>query len=125
MDIPKQIDYWRNGAEEEIAVARDLLDKRRFRHGLFFAHLAVEKMLKAHVTRVTGQVPPRIHNLRRLAGLTGLPLPVPMLDQLDDLEVFQLEGRYPDLQAKEPDEGLALRMVTEAKEILNWLTARF
>ena len=48
IDAEKQIVYWRKGAEEDIAVARELLEKKRIRHGLFFVHLSLEKMLKAH-----------------------------------------------------------------------------
>jgi hypothetical protein len=35
IDIEKQIDYWREGAEEDWDVARDLVEKNRSRHGLF------------------------------------------------------------------------------------------
>jgi HEPN domain-containing protein len=43
MDVPKQIEYWTKGSQEDLDAARDLLAKKHFRHGLFFAHLAVEK----------------------------------------------------------------------------------
>jgi len=52
-DVEKQIAYWRGGAEEDMAVARELIAGKRVRHGLFFAHLALEKALKAIVCRVT------------------------------------------------------------------------
>ncbi len=42
IDIQKQIDYWRNGAVEDYDVAKSLIDQRKIRHGLFFAHLALE-----------------------------------------------------------------------------------
>jgi HEPN domain-containing protein len=47
MNIQKHVKYWRRGAKEEIVVAGDLLDKGHVRQALFFAHLAVEKALKA------------------------------------------------------------------------------
>jgi hypothetical protein len=46
-DIGKQIAYWRDGAAEDWRVAQDLIKRRQVRHGLFFAHLALEKLLKA------------------------------------------------------------------------------
>ncbi len=46
MDVSKQIDYWKTGAEEDFAAAQSLPEKGHFRHSLFFAHLALEKMLK-------------------------------------------------------------------------------
>jgi len=96
MDIHGQIEYWKRGAEEDFAAAQSLLEKGHLRHCLFFAHLAIEKMLKAHVTRKTDDVPPRIHNLIRLVDITGLKLNVEQKDFLREFGVYQLEGRYPD-----------------------------
>jgi HEPN domain-containing protein len=42
---------------------------------LFFAHLALEKLLKAHVCRATRDLAPRVHALLRLAERAGLMLP--------------------------------------------------
>ncbi len=49
IDIQKQIKYWQHGAVEDWDVAENLVDQQKVRHGLFFAHLALEKILKAHV----------------------------------------------------------------------------
>ena len=67
LDIQKQISHWKNGAIEDWAAARSLLKDKKIRHGLFFAHLALEKLLKAHVCRDTQDLAPRIHNLNRLS----------------------------------------------------------
>jgi len=52
MDEAKQVDYWRRGAWEDMMAAGMLVKKRRYRHGLFFGHLSLEKILKAHVVKV-------------------------------------------------------------------------
>jgi len=96
MDARKQIDYWKTSADEDFAAAQSLLDKGHLRHALFFAHLAIEKMLKAHVTRQTGDLPPRIHNLVRLAEIAELMLDAEKTESLYEFGVYQLEGRYPD-----------------------------
>ena len=75
--IDKQIAFWRDSADEDMAVARDLVHRNRIRHGLFFAHLALEKALKPHVCRVTQDIAPRLHNLVRLAELAELDLQPP------------------------------------------------
>ncbi len=49
IDIEKQIAYWRDGSIEDWQVAQELISNGRIRHGLFFAHLSLEKLLKAHV----------------------------------------------------------------------------
>lgn len=51
VDIDKQIEYWLNGAKDDIVTAEILIQKNRLLHGLFFCHLVVEKGLKAHVVK--------------------------------------------------------------------------
>ena len=74
MDVDKQIEYWTTGAAEDLGAAEILLQQGYTRQSLFFAHLALEKMLKAHVVRAKRDVPPRIHNLVRLAQLAEMKL---------------------------------------------------
>jgi HEPN domain-containing protein len=121
MDVKKQIDYWRTSAEEDFAAAQSLLEKGHFRHCLFFAHLAIEKMLKAHVTRKTGDIPPKIHNLVRLADIAGLKLDSKQKDVLREFGIYQLEGRYPDFEQVPLDSALASQEIARAKEIFEWL----
>ena len=124
MDVEKQVDYWRSGSEEDIAAAETLMEKGHPRHALFFAHLAIEKILKAHVTRRTRDVPPRIHNLVRLAELAGLALDAKRADFLTRFNLYQLEGRYPETSEATLDAETAIERLTLAKEALKWLTAR-
>ena len=125
MDIQKQIDYWRNSSEEDMEVAGELLEKHRFRHALLFAHLALEKMLKAHVTRKTTDVPPKLHNLARLVELSGLSMPPKRQRFLDRFDVYQMEGRYPEeLKNIHIDPEDAQQLLVSAKEMLQWLTAQ-
>lgn len=106
-------------------MTKELLEKGRIRHGLFFAHLAVEKMLKSHVTRSTQGVAPRIHNLVRLAGLTGLSRSPEQLDFLERPNPYQLEGRYPDdLGQVRVTEEDARELLSATEDALRWLTAQ-
>jgi hypothetical protein len=43
VDVDQQIAHWRAGAQEDWGVAVELVERRRIRHGLFFAQLAIEK----------------------------------------------------------------------------------
>jgi len=47
VNVPTQVSYWRKGAQEDWQVACELIAAGRIRHGFFFAHLALEKLLKA------------------------------------------------------------------------------
>ncbi|MCX7049180.1 MAG: HEPN domain-containing protein [Candidatus Sumerlaeota bacterium] len=124
MDIQKQIDYWRKGAEEDFAAAQTLLEKDHLRHGMFFAHLAVEKMLKAHVVKATQNIPPKIHSLTLLAEKTSLVLDSTRLDFLKDFNLYQMEGRYPYENRVWVDSVQAQRDMAAAREMLEWLKAQ-
>ena len=124
MDVQKQIEFWRVSAEEDFAAAESLLEKGHLRHCLFFAHLAVEKMLKAHVTRHTNDIPPCIHNLVRLAGIARLSLDPEQEIFLSRFDVYQLEGRYPDSLQIRLDLKSARQKLDSAEEILEWLKAQ-
>ena len=69
IDIAQQVVFWCAGAREDWAVAQDLIAQGRVRHALFFAHLALEKALKAHVRHQTNNLAPRMHNLIRLSEI--------------------------------------------------------
>ena len=78
-------------------------------------------MLKAHVTRQTRDIPPRIHNLVRLAGMADLSLEPDQLEFLREFNLYQLEGRYPDTKPESIDLGLSRKEIQRAGEILIWL----
>ena len=122
IDVEKQVHYWRTGASEDWQVAVELVNLGRTRHGLFFAHLALEKMLKAHVCRVTHDLPPRIHPLLRLAERTTLTLSEEQRVFLARFDRYQMEGRYPDLLPAAPDVETARRELEQAQEVFEWLS---
>ncbi len=121
MDVQKQIDYWRTSGEEDIVAASSLLEKGHLRHALFFVHLAIEKALKAHVTRQTSAVPPRIHSLVRLAEMSDLSLTSEQEAFLRRFGMYQLEGRYPDSEQVPLDRNVAARELAQAQEMMTWL----
>jgi len=122
IDIEKQVTYWERSAIEDWKVAEQLVRTRKTRHGLFFVHLALEKALKAHVCRHTQALAPRIHNLVRLAELSGLRLSDNQLDTLADINAFNIEGRYPDVFAPLPSYTEAREYLHRAEKVYQWLT---
>jgi HEPN domain-containing protein len=121
MDVQKQVEFWRVSAEEDFSAAESLLEKGHFRHSLFFAHLAVEKMLKANVTKQIKDIPPRIHNLIRLAELAGHKLDAEQEQFLREFNVYQLEGRYPDSHEILLTADFVKKEILRAKKMLLWL----
>ena len=124
LNIEKQIAYWRDGAAEDWRVAQDLVKRHEVRHGLFFAHLTLEKMLKAHVCHHTSDLAPRLHNLIRLVELANLTPTQAQLDILADINTFNLEGRYPDMLTPAPSLGDAKDQLRRAEEVYRWLLSQ-
>ena len=124
IDIERHIAYWRDGAAEDWEVANDLLAGDHLRQGLFLAHLALEKVLKAHVCRHTKQVPPKIHNLPRLAEIAALPLDQAQRDTLADMNPFSRLARYPDLFIPLPSPDKAKDVFGRAAEVYQWLKSQ-
>jgi len=83
-------------ADDDLAAAGDLLAGGRAGWVLFACQQAMEKALKALLTRQKGQLPPRTHDLLALARESGLELPMPLATLLADLTVYYTQARYPD-----------------------------
>jgi len=107
---------------EDWEVAVKLVKDGKSRHGLFFAHLALEKILKAIICRHTQDVPPKIHNLTRLSELAGLKLDVRQARALAAMNQFNLEGRYPESYTQQLSPERAADYIARAQEVLTWLT---
>lgn len=125
MNVEKQINYWRNSSREDWDVALELVASKHIRHGLFFAHLAIEKTMKALICQETKTFPPKSHNLLILARKANLELSDEHKRLVARFDRYQLEGRYPDSLAPAPDLEMASQELDAAKELLTWLAKRF
>lgn len=121
LNMEKQIAYWHEGAKEDLAVAKELIELSRSRHGLFFAHLALEKAIKAHVCRHTQDLAPKTHNLLRLLGLSGLPVSQDQLDIFAEMNAFNIEARYPESLTPLPTSIEAKEYLKRTEEVFQWL----
>ena len=121
LDIEKLVAFWRHGAQEDLTVAQELLERGRIRHGLFFLHLALEKLLKAHVCRQTRDLAPRLPNLVRFAELATLHLPESCADTLAAMNPFAIAGRYPDSPFPLPPPEAARGYAERVQEVFTCL----
>lgn len=121
INVDKQVEYWRNGAIEDWQVGMELIGRNHFRHGLFFLHLALEKILKANVCRKTNDIAPPIHNLTRLADKAGLGLTEEQQNLLAEANEFNIEGRYPELLLPVPTQEEIKNFMVRAEETFKWL----
>ena len=45
-DIEKAVEYWLDGAEYDMGVAKAMIKTKKYPYALFMGHLALEKMFK-------------------------------------------------------------------------------
>jgi len=100
MDVQKVVDHWINSAEDDIKTVEALWESRRYHHCLFFCHLVVEKALKAHVVKRTGEQALPVHNLIRLARDAGVKIPPKKDADLEEINTFNVRARYSDYKLK-------------------------
>lgn len=119
------IDYWKTTAEKDRLAVGHLFEKGDFWHSLFFAHLMLEKLLKAHwVKDSSTDFPPKTHNLMLLVSQTGLAPSVEQLRLLSRVNQFQLDGRYPDYKLnmfKIATEDYTQQLLHEIDLVQKWL----
>lgn len=113
------------GSVEDWAVACDLVEQGRIRHGLFFAHLALEKCLKAHVCRANNDIAPPIHNLLRLAEKASLSFDLKQRNLLAEVNSYNIEGRYPELFLPLPSQSEADYYLKDIGDMLTCLNNLF
>jgi HEPN domain-containing protein len=121
IDVKRQVNYWQQSSSEDWEVAQELVASGRTRHGLFFAHLAIEKLLKALVCQYTTTIPPKTHNLLLLVGKTDLLLSEEHKLFLARFDQYQIEGRYPEMLPKAPSSEKAAQEIAIAQEFISWL----
>ena len=121
IDVEKQVAHWLAGAEEDWQVGVELINLGRTRHGLFFIHLALEKLLKALICKATKDLAPRLHTLLRLAEWASLAPSEEQRSFLARFDRYQIAGRYPDLQPLPPSLDAAREELQQAKEVFQWL----
>jgi len=127
MNTQQHIDYWLTSASHDLDAAETLFQNQKYDWCLFIGHLVVEKTLKAFYVRDCGEVPPRIHNLVRLAENSKLSLSDEQLTFLADINDFNIETRYPDYKFifyKTCTREFAQEQFSKIKEMYRWLLSQ-
>lgn len=87
--------YWMNGANDNWQEVETMFKAGAYVPCLFWSHLTIEKLAKAlWVQDNTGDTPPFTHNIVRLLADTSLVLTPAQATFVQQLNTFQLEGRY-------------------------------
>jgi HEPN domain-containing protein len=93
--------HWLLQAERDWRSVQALFREGQYMHALFFSHLVVEKLLKAHwVNNNVENEAPRVHDLEFLYNQTDLSMPAEQVEFLSIISSWNLEGRYQDYKDK-------------------------
>ena len=97
MTKQEHVAHWVKTASKDWKAVHDLYNTKNYMQALFWTHLVLEKLLKAHwIKDNEGNTPPKIHHLLYLAEKTKLSLSEEAIQFFYLMNQFQLEGRYPD-----------------------------
>lgn len=96
LDKNLNVKYWLDSAKDDWKVAKHLFEKKDYSYSLFFAHLSIEKILKALYVTKHGKTPPFTHRLVYLAEKISVTWREEQLDLLEIITDFNMEARYPD-----------------------------
>lgn len=127
MNRIKQIKYWLNSAEADLKTAENLFGTKDYNWSLFVGHLVLEKALKAFYTHSVAEVPPKTHDLIKLARKAELELSKSQVVFLSKVNDFNIEARYPDFKNsfyKVANAEFAKRNLRKIREEFEWIKSR-
>ncbi len=125
MDKFEHSRYWITSADHDLETAETLFSSGKYDWCLFICHIVLEKGLKAlYVLKHDGEMPPKTHNLVRLAELAETELKEEQIDLLDRINDFNIETRYPDYRLefyKTCTKEFTSEYFKKAKELYTWI----
>lgn len=126
-DIMKsKVEYWMDLSDYDFDTANAMLQTKRYLYVGFMCHQSVEKILKAVLCSKNEALPPKIHNLLRLAEIADL------LRLMDDkqkktlylLNPLNIDSRYPsykDTLLSQLTEERCIEIINLTKELILWI----
>ena len=97
MTKKQHIEHWMETAEQDWITVELLMNQKRFLHGLFWAHLVIEKLAKAlWIKQNETNIPPKTHNINWILEQANANLDDEKMQFLLKFNKFQLSTRYPD-----------------------------
>ena len=98
MTREEKVQYWLDITADDLDLGEFLYQNGRWLYAAFMCHQVIEKMLKAYWTATRDDVPPYIHEHKRLAEICGLyeQMSDEQRDFLQEVRPMNIEARYPD-----------------------------
>ncbi len=128
MDIKNHIKYWIDSSDNDLEAASNLFSSGKYDWCLFIGHLVLEKTLKAaYVSNNNNKIPPKTHNLNKLANFSNLKLSKEQVLFLDEVNDFNLEVRYPEYKRefyKLCTKKFATKYYSQIQEFSKWIRSQ-
>ena len=126
MTREEKVKYWLDIVTEDLDLGEFLFKSGRWLYAAFMCHQVVEKMLKAYWTATRDDVPPYIHEHKRLAELCGLygQMEASQRTFLNEIRLMNIEARYPDYKrtvANSLNEERTRHIVEQTKQMQQWI----
>ena len=125
MTKAEHIVFWREEADFDWPPLQRMIAVGDYLNGLFYAHLMIEKLSKAHwIKDNEGNTPPRTHNIGKLWQATQLTPDAEQEGLATELNRYQLEGRYADYLRQlrtQTTAAYANQLLTEITALRTWL----
>jgi HEPN domain-containing protein len=124
MSMNEKNDIWKSQALYDLETARAMLKSGRYLYVLFCCQQSVEKMIKSVIAGRARNLPPRLHNLMRLAGVAEIDLSEKQSEILRELSSFYIQTRYPEEieeLSQQVTEELASGVLEKTEDIVKWL----
>jgi len=128
MTKSEHIKYWIESADHDLDTSNTLFEAAKYDWSLFVGHLVLEKLLKAvYVQNNENKIPPKLHNLVRLAEIANIEIDEDKKMVLDKINDFNIEVRYPEYKNefyKLCTKEFAEENVTKIKELYQWIKSQ-
>ena len=118
----KETAIWLDLAKEHFKDAKLLYEHRHFSGCVYFCHQTLEKVLKACIVEFAHIIPPKHHDLDRLAEATKIKISKQRIVELKELTKHFWKVRYPDYRKRMFNNIKITKQDYElSKEVFIWL----
>lgn len=127
--MDEQTKYWIELSEYDIDTAAAMLETKRYLYVGFMCHQSIEKALKAVMSTKSKDIPPKIHNLIRLAEMADLfhSMSNKQKKVIFTLNPLNIESRYPSYKEQLLSQltfDKCSEILNNTKELLSWIKAQ-
>ena len=125
----EKVEHWVKILDEDLKIAKTMLENRYRLYTGFMCHQAIEKVFKACYQKLKNDTPPYIHDLPRLAEVSGF-YGLFSAEQklfLNTINPLNVEARYPDYKermAKTLTDEICEEMFEQTILLQQWIKAK-